>query len=158
MTTKVPITLAGFNQLQEEIKTLKTVDRPAVIQAISEAREHGDLSENAEYHAARERQSFIEGRVSELEDKLSRVDVIDPTKMSGNIIKFGATVQVVDADTENEYTYQIVGEYESNFEKGKLAFTAPLSRALIGKTVGDTVEVNTPKGAKAYEVLKVAYK
>jgi transcription elongation factor GreA len=158
MTTKVPITLAGYNQLQEEIKVLKTVDRPAVIQAIAEAREHGDLSENAEYHAARERQSFIEGRLMELEDKLTRVDVIDPSKMAGNVIKFGATVQVVDEDTEKEHTYQIVGEYESNFEQGRLAFTAPLSRALIGKTVGDSIEVNTPKGAKAYEVVKVLYK
>lgn len=158
MTTKVPMTLAGYDQLQEEIKVLKTVERPAVIQAISEAREHGDLSENAEYHAARERQSFIEGRISELEDKMSRVDVIDPSKMSGEVIKFGATVQIVDADTDQEQTYQIVGEYESNFEKGRLALTAPLSRALIGKTVGDTVEVNTPKGAKSYEVLKVFYK
>jgi transcription elongation factor GreA len=158
MTTKVPITLAGFNQLQEEIKVLKTIDRPAVIQAIATARDHGDLKENAEYHAARERQSFIEGRVMDLEDKLSRVDVIDPTKMTGNVIKFGATVQVVDEDTEKEHVYQIVGEYESNFEKGKLAFTAPLSRALIGKTVGDSVEVSTPKGAKAYEVVKVLYK
>ena len=157
MAAKIPITLAGFEQLQEEIRLLKTIDRPAVIQAIAEARDHGDLSENAEYHAARERQSFIEGRISELEDKLSRVDVIDPAKMSGNIIKFGATVHVVDETSEDEFTYQIVGEYEANFEKGKLAFTAPLSRALIGKTIGDTVEVSTPKGAKAYEVLKVAY-
>ena len=116
------------------------------------------FSSLAEYHAARERQSFIEGRILDLEDKLSRVDVIDPAKMTGNVIKFGATVQVVDEDSEKEHTYQIVGEYEANFEKGMLAFTAPLTRALIGKTVGDTVEVNTPKGAKAYEVLKVAYK
>ncbi len=158
MTTKVPITLTGFDRLQEEIKVLKTVERPAIIQAISEAREHGDLSENAEYHAARERQSFIEGRILDLEDRLSRVDIIDPTKMTGNIIKFGATVKVIDGDTEKEHTYQIVGEYEADFEKGMLAFTAPLSRALIGKTIGDTVEVTTPKGAKAYEVLKVAYK
>lgn len=158
MTTKIPMTLAGHDQLQEEIKVLKTVERPSVIQAISEAREHGDLSENAEYHAARERQSFIEGRINELEDKLSRVDIIDPSKMSGDIIKFGATVQLVDEDTEQEHTYQIVGEYEANFEKGKLALTAPLSRALIGKKVGDTVEVNTPKGAKTYEVLAVTYK
>src|SRR5665213_2145147 len=127
MTTKFPITLTGFNQLQEEIKVLKTVDRPHIIQAIAEAREHGDLSENAEYHAARERQSFIEGRLMELEDKLSRVDIIDPVKMTGNVIKFGATVHVVDEDTEKKHTYQIVGEDESNFEKGKLAFTAPLS-------------------------------
>lgn len=158
MIVKLPITLAGFDQLQEEIKVLKTVDRPAVIQAIAEAREHGDLSENAEYHAARERQSFIEGRILDLEDKMSRVDVIDPSKMSGNVIKFGATVKVADEDSGEEQTYQIVGEYESNFEKGKLALTAPLSRALIGKTVGDVVEVKTPKGAKAYEVLQVAFK
>lgn len=158
MITKVPITLAGFDRLQEEIKVLKTIDRPAIIQAISDAREHGDLSENAEYHAARERQSFIEGRILDLEDRLSRVDVIDPAKMTGNVIKFGATVKVIDEDTDTEHTYQIVGEYESDFEKGMLAFTAPLSRALIGKTIGDTVEVTTPKGAKAYEVVKVAYK
>jgi transcription elongation factor GreA len=158
MTTKVPITLAGFTQLQEEIKVLKTIDRPQVIQAISTAREHGDLKENAEYHAARERQSFIEGRILELEDKLSRVDVIDPAKMSGDTIKFGATVKVVDEDSSEEHSYQIVGEYEADFEKGKLSLTAPLSRALIGKTVGDVVEVKTPKGTKAYEVLKVIYK
>ena len=158
MTTKVPITLAGFNQLQEEIKTLKTIERPAVIQAIATARDHGDLKENVEYHAARERQSFIEGRILDLESRLSRVDVIDPAKMTGTVIKFGATVRVVEEASHQEHTYQIVGEYESNFEKGMLAFTAPLSRALIGKTVGDTVEVHTPKGAKAYEVLKVGYK
>lgn len=157
MTVKLPITLAGFDQLQEEIKVLKTVDRPAVIQAIAEAREHGDLSENAEYHAARERQSFIEGRIQDLEDKLSRADVIDPTKMSGNTIKFGATIKVADEDTEEKHVYQIVGEYESNFEKGKLALTAPLSRVLIGKKIGDVVELTTPKGTKAYEVLEVKY-
>jgi len=158
MTTKVPITLAGFTQLQEEIKVLKTIDRPEVIQELSDAREHGDLKENAEYHAARERQSFIEGRILELEDKLSRVDVIDPARMTGNTIKFSATVKVVDEDSNEEHTYQIVGEYEADFEKGKLSLTAPLSRALIGKTVGDTVEVTTPKSTKAYKVLKVIYK
>ncbi|MFH1157392.1 MAG: transcription elongation factor GreA [Pseudomonadota bacterium] len=158
MAAKVPITLAGFDQLQEEIRILKTVDRPAVIQAISDARDHGDLSENAEYHAARERQSFIEGRLGELEGNLSRIDVIDPSKMSGNIIRFGATVKITDEDSREEHIYQIVGEYEASFENGKLAFTAPLSRALIGKTVGDTVEVKTPKGVKTYEVLNVAYK
>jgi transcription elongation factor GreA len=158
MIVKIPITLTGFNQLQEEVKTLKNIDRPAVIQALSDAREHGDLKENAEYHAARERQSFIEGRILELEDRLSRVDVIDPAKMTGNTIKFGATVEVVDDATNEEHTYQIVGEYEANFEEGRLSLTAPLSRALIGKTVGDTVEVNTPKGVKTYEVLKVLYK
>ena len=158
MTSKIPITLTGFNQLQKEIKVLKSVDRPAIIQAISEAREHGDLSENAEYHAARERQSFIEGRLSDLEGKLSRIDVIDPSKMSGNIVRFGSTVKIVDEDSEDEHTYQIVGEYEANFENNKLAFTAPLSRALIGKTIGDTAEVKTPKGIKTYEVLNVSYK
>ncbi len=157
MTTKVPITLAGFARLQDEIKNLKTVERPAIIQAIATAREHGDLKENAEYHAARERQSFIEGRISELEDKMSRVDVIDPAKMDGETVKFGATVHVVDEDTETEHTYQIVGEYESNYEEGKLAFTAPIARALIGKTVGDAVEVKTPKGEKSYEILNVVY-
>ncbi|MBI3441509.1 MAG: transcription elongation factor GreA [Proteobacteria bacterium] len=158
MTKKVPITLAGFTQLQEEIKVLKTIDRPNVIQAIAEARSHGDLKENAEYHAARERQSFIEGRIQDLDDRLSRVDVIDPAKMTGTVIKFGATVKIVDEDTSEEHTYQIVGEYEADFERGKLSFTAPLSRALIGKTVGDGIEVKTPKGAKAYEVLTVVYR
>ncbi|MCK4946438.1 MAG: transcription elongation factor GreA [Alphaproteobacteria bacterium] len=158
MTTKIPITLAGFNQLQKEIKILKSVERPAIIQDIADAREHGDLSENAEYHAARERQSFIEGRLADLEGNLSRIDVIDPSKMSGNIIKFGAMVKITDEDSQEEHNYQIVGEYESNFENGKLAFTAPLSRALIGKTIGDTIEVNTPKGTKEYKVLDVSYK
>ena len=158
MTSKIPITLTGFDQLQKEIKVLKSVDRPAIIQAISEAREHGDLSENAEYHAARERQSFIEGRLADLEGKLSSIDVIDPSKMSGDIIRFGATIKIVDEDSEDEHTYQIVGEYEANFENNKLAFTAPLSRALIGKTIGDTAEVKTPKGIKTYEVLNVTYK
>ena len=158
MTEKIPITLTGFDQLQKEIKVLKSVDRPAIIQAISEAREHGDLSENAEYHAARERQSFIEGRLADLEGKLSRIDVIDPSKMSGDIVRFGATIKIVDEDSEDEHTYQIVGEYEANFENNKLAFTAPLSRALIGKTIGDTAEVKTPKGIKTYEVLNVTYK
>lgn len=157
MTTKVPITLAGYDQLQEEIKTLKTVERPAVIQAIAEARAHGDLKENAEYHAARERQSFIEGRLQDLEDRLSRVDVIDPAKMTGDVIKFSATVKLVDDESGEEAVYQIVGDYESDFEKGRLSLTAPLSRALIGKTVGDVVEVRTPKGVKAYEILEVKY-
>jgi len=158
MTIKIPITLAGFTQLQEEIRVLKTIERPAVTQELSESRGHGDLKENAEYHAARERQSFIEGRILDLEDRLSRVDVIDPAKMTGRTVKFGATVKVVDEESNEEHTYQIVGEYEANFEKGKLSLTAPLSRALIGKTVGDTVEVTTPKGVRAYEVLQVIYK
>lgn len=158
MTTKVPITLAGHAQLQEEIKNLKFVERPAVIEAIAEARAHGDLKENAEYHAARERQSFIEGRIQDLEDRLARVDIVDPAKMNGDVVKFSATVKIFDEDTSEESTYQIVGEYESNFDKGQLAFTAPLSRALIGKSKGDTAEVRTPKGLKRYEILEVIYK
>jgi transcription elongation factor GreA len=154
---KFPITAPGFVQLEEELKKLKTVDRPYVIEAIAEARSHGDLSENAEYSAARERQSFIEGRIQELEDKLSRADIIDPTKMTGKVIKFGATVKVVDETTDNEQTFKIVGEYEADIEKRLLSITAPLPRALIGKTIGDSVEVNTPKGQKAYEVLDVKY-
>jgi transcription elongation factor GreA len=155
---KIPMTSAGFERLQEEIKHLKSVERPAIIEAIAEARSHGDLSENAEYHAAREKQSFIEGRLLDLEDKLSRADVIDVAKMNGNIIKFGAYVKVVDEDTEHEQAFQIVGEYEADIEKGLLALTAPLPRALIGKQKGDSVEVNTPKGTKAYEVVEVRYK
>lgn len=158
MIVKVPMTLAGYNQIQTEIKVLKSVERPAIIQAIAEAREHGDLKENAEYHAAREKQSFVEGRIVDLEDKLSRIEVIDPAKMAGETVKFGATVRVVDNDTDIEHDYQIVGEYEADFEKGKLALTAPLSRALINKRVGDTAEFTTPKGKKSYEVLKVEYK
>ena len=152
------MTAAGYQRLEEEIKQLKSVERPSIIEQIAEARSHGDLSENAEYHAAREKQSFIEGRLMDLEDKLSRADVIDTSKMTGNVVKFGAIVKVVDDDTEVEQTFQIVGEYEANIDKGLLALTAPLTRALIGKTVGDTVEVTTPKGAKAYELLEVKYK
>jgi len=155
---KVPMTVAGHARLEEEIKHLKSVERPAIIEAIAEARSHGDLSENAEYHAARERQSFIEGRIVELEDKLSRADVIDTSKMSGDVVKFGAFVKVVDEDTDKEQSFQIVGEYEADIDKGMLALTAPLPRALIGKAVGDSVEVTTPKGAMAYEVLEVSYK
>jgi transcription elongation factor GreA len=155
---KLPITAAGYARLQEEVKNLKSVERPAIIEAIAEARSHGDLSENAEYHAARERQSFIEGRILDLEDRVSRADIIDVSKMSGNVIKFGATVKVVDEDTDQEQTFQIVGEYEADIEKGLLALTAPLPRALIGKSVGESVEVTTPRGSKAYEVLAVSYK
>ena len=155
---KVPMTSAGFKRLEEEIKHLKSVERPAIIEAIAEARSHGDLSENAEYHAAREKQSFIEGRLLDLEDKISRADVIDTAKMNGNVIKFGAFVKVVDEATDHEQAFQIVGEYEADIEKGLLALTAPLPRALIGKQKGDSVEVVTPKGAKAYEVLEVIYK
>ncbi len=151
------MTRAGFTALDEELKQLKTVERPSVIQAIAEAREHGDLSENAEYHAAREKQSFIEGRIKEVEAILGRADVIDTTKLSG-AVKFGATVGLVDEDTEEERTYQIVGEPEADIEKGKLNVNSPLARALIGKDEGDSVEVRTPGGEKSYEILSIVYK
>jgi transcription elongation factor GreA len=155
---KIPMTVAGYNRLQEELRHLKTVERPAVIKAIAEAREHGDLSENAEYHAARERQSFIEGRVLELEDRISRAEVIDVAKLSGSAIKFGATVTVADEDTDEESVFQIVGQDESNIKNGFLSITSPLARALIGKTVGDNVEVATPGGSKSYAVVAVTYR
>ncbi len=154
---KIPLTRAGFDKLDAELKTLKTVERPAIIRAISEAREHGDLSENAEYHSAKEKQSFIEGRIKELEGVISLADVIDPAKLSG-AIKFGATVELVDEDTDEEKTYQIVGEYEADIEKGLLNIKSPLARALIGKEEGDSVEVRTPGGERSYEILSVAYK
>lgn len=157
MNEKVPITAEGFARLEEELRQLKTVARPEVIKAIAEAREHGDLSENAEYHAARERQSFIEGRVAELEDKISRAQVIDPSKLSGDTVKFGATVRVVDEDTDQETSYQIVGETEADVKAGRIAVTSPIARALIGKSVGDSVEVATPKGTKAYEILNIQF-
>jgi len=155
---RVPITLQGFERLQEELKTLKSEERPAVIRAIAAAREHGDLSENAEYHAARERQSFIEGRIAELVDKISRAEVIDPSKLSGDAAKFGATVTLADCDTDEEKTYQLVGETESDISSGLLSIASPLARALIGKSVGDVVEVVTPGGQKDYEVVTVQYK
>ncbi len=155
---KIPMTAEGFNRLEEELRHLKSVERPAVIRAISEAREHGDISENAEYHAARERQSFIEGRLAELEDKISRAEVIDVSKLSGRQVKFGATVTVVDEDTEEKAAYQIVGQDESDIKTKRLSITSPLARALIGKQVGDTVEVTTPGGAKSYEIVKVQFK
>ncbi|MEM7269427.1 MAG: transcription elongation factor GreA [Pseudomonadota bacterium] len=158
MVDKVPITVAGYAALNDELKDLKSVQRPEIIKAIAEAREHGDLSENAEYHAARERQSFIEGRIKELEGLISRADVIDPTKMSGDAIKFGATVEVADEDTDEEKTYQIVGEPEADIEAGKLNIASPLARALIGKEEGDSVEVMTPGGGKSYEILSVVFK
>lgn len=153
---KIPLTRAGFDKLEAELKHLKSVERTAIIQAISEAREHGDLSENAEYHSAKEKQSFIEGRIKELEGVISLAEVIDPTKLSGTI-KFGATVALVDEDTEEEKTYQIVGEYEADIEHGRLNIKSPLARALIGKTVGDQVEVRTPGGDRAYEILRIAF-
>ncbi|MDJ0609594.1 MAG: transcription elongation factor GreA [Kiloniellales bacterium] len=157
MGDKVPMTAQGWASLEEELKHLKSVARPEVIRAIAEAREHGDLSENAEYHAARERQSFIEGRVAELEDKMARAEVIDIATLSGDTVKFGATVTLVDEDTDEKIRYQLVGELEADVKGGRLAITAPLARAIIGKQVGDSVEVNTPKGEKSYEILKVAY-
>ncbi|HQY43446.1 MAG TPA: transcription elongation factor GreA [Paracoccaceae bacterium] len=153
---KIPMTRAGHTALNEELKALKSVERPAVIRAIAEAREHGDLSENAEYHAARERQSFVEGRIKELESILSLAEVIDPSKFSGSV-KFGATVTVVDDDTDDEKTYQIVGEAEADIERGLLNIRSPLARALIGKDVGDTAEVRTPGGEKSYEILSIRY-
>ena len=153
---KIPLTRAGHAALDEELKRLKSVERPAIIKAIAEAREHGDLSENAEYHSAREKQSFIEGRIKELEGIIGRAEVIDPTKLSGPI-KFGATVTIVDEDTDEEKTYQIVGEPEANLEKGLLNMKSPIARALIGKEAGDSVEVRTPGGEKSYEVLSVKY-
>ena len=150
------MTRRGFEALGAELKTLKSQERPAVIRAIAEAREHGDLSENAEYHAAREKQSFIEGRIKELEGLLGRAEVIDPARLSGSI-KFGATVTLVDEDTEEERTYQIVGEPEADIERGLLNIRSPLARALIGKEEGDSVEVRSPGGERSYEVVKIAY-
>ena len=150
------MTRAGHAALDAELKTLKSVERPAVIRAIAEAREHGDLSENAEYHAARERQSFVEGRIKELEGILARAEVIDPAKLSGPV-KFGATVTLVDEDTDEQKTYQIVGEAEADIEKGLLNIRSPLARALIGKDEGDSVEVRTPGGEKSYEILGIRY-
>ena len=155
---RIPMTAAGFSLMQAEIKRLRTVERPDVIRAIAAAREHGDISENAEYHAAKEHQSFIEGRMAELEDKVSRADVIDVSKLSGKDIKFGATVRLSDEDTEQRVTYQIVGEIEADIKKGRLAVTSPLARALIGRSKGESVEVDTPRGAKSYEIIKVSYR
>lgn len=150
------MTRAGFHALDEELKMLKSVERPAVIRAIAEAREHGDLSENAEYHAARERQSFIEGRIKEVEAIMSRAEVIDPSRFTGSV-KFGATVTLVDEDTDEVRTYQIVGEPEADIEKGKLNIHSPLARALIGKEEGDSVDVRTPGGEKSYEIVSVTF-
>ena len=148
----------GYSALDEELKRLKTQERPSVIAAIAEARSHGDLSENAEYHAAKERQGWIEGRIAEIEDKIARAQVIDVSRLSGTQIKFGATVSVVDEDTDEEARYQIVGEHEADVKLGKISLTSPLSRAMIGKEVGDVVEVNTPGGVKAYEIVKVEWR
>lgn len=155
---RIPMTAEGHAALQAELKVLKSVERPGIIAAISEARSHGDLSENAEYHAAKEKQSFIEGRISELDDKLARADVIDISKLSGTRVRFGATVTIADVDTEEEQTYKIVGEDEADVKAGKISVTSPIARALIGKEEGDEAEVSAPAGARAYEVVKVVYK
>jgi len=154
---KVPMTAGGLSPLQEELKRLKSKERPAVIKAISEAREHGDLSENAEYHAAKDRQGFIEGRISELEDIISRADVIDVSKLSGSTVKFGATVTVADEDTDAETTYQIVGPYEADLEQQRISVQSPIARALIGRTIGDSAEVKAPGGIKSYEIIDVSF-
>jgi transcription elongation factor GreA len=154
---RIPMTAAGFKSLEEEINQLKNVERHAVIAMIAEARAHGDLSENAEYHAAKERQSFIEGRVMELEDQIGRAEVIDVSKLSGNSVKFGATVTLVDEDTDEKRKFQIVGDVESDAKNGRISISSPIARALIGKSKGDTVEVTTPGGARSYEILKVEF-
>jgi len=155
---KVPMTSAGYAALTDELKRRQSQDRPRIIEHIAEARSHGDLSENAEYHAAKEEQSHNEGRIAELEDKLARADVIDITKLSGDTIKFGATVTVIDEDTDKKAVYQIVGEVEADAKKGKISLTSPLARALIGKKKGASVEVVAPGGAKAYEITKVEWR
>jgi len=155
MMDKIPMTAAGYAALEAELRQRQSEDRPRIIQQISEARSHGDLSENAEYHAAKEQQSLNEGRIAELEDKISRAEVIDVSKLSGETITFGATVTLVDEDTDEERKFQIVGETEADAKHGKISITSPIGRALIGKKKGASVEVMTPKGAKGYEVLKV---
>lgn len=154
---KIPMTAAGHEALDAEMKHLKTVERPAVIAAIAEAREHGDLSENAEYHAAKERQGYIEGRLAELEDKLARAQVIDVAKLGGDTVKFGATVTVFDEDTEEESRYQVVGDDEADVKEGKISISSPIARAMINKEVGDVVEVNAPGGLKSYEIVTVEW-
>ncbi|MDH6266937.1 transcription elongation factor GreA [Rhizobium sp. SG_E_25_P2] len=157
MVEKVPMTPRGFAQLSEELRWRQQEERPRIIEAISEARAHGDLSENAEYHAAKEAQSHNEGRVGELEDLVARAEVIDLTKMSGTKIKFGATVKLIDEDTEEEKTYQIVGDQEADVKSGRISISSPIARALIGKEVGDMIEVNAPGGAKGYEIIGIAW-
>jgi transcription elongation factor GreA len=154
---KLPMTAAGFAALETELKHRQQVERPRIVEAISEARSHGDLSENAEYHAAKESQSLNEGRIAELEDKIARADVIDVSKLSGSSVKFGATLTLIDEDTEEQKRYQIVGDSEADVKSGRISVSSPISRALIGKKVGDTVEVNTPGGGKSYEIVKVEF-
>jgi transcription elongation factor GreA len=155
---RIPMTADGFRALEAELKMLKTEERPAVIAAISEARSHGDLSENAEYHAAKDRQSFIEGRVLELEDKLSRAEVIDTSKLKGTTVKFGATVKMTDEDTGETFVYKIVGEDEADVAKKKISISSPIARAMIGKEEGDTADVSAPGGAKSFEIVSIAWK
>jgi transcription elongation factor GreA len=155
---KIPMTALGYARLEKELKQLKTVERPAVIEAIAEARAHGDLKENAEYHAAKERQGFIEGRLPELEAIISRAEIIDIAALSGDTIKFGATVTIIDEESEEELTYQLVGDHEADITRGLISISAPIGRALIGKKQGTSVEVVTPKGARFYEVLTVEFK
>ncbi|HEX3405937.1 MAG TPA: transcription elongation factor GreA [Caulobacteraceae bacterium] len=154
---KVPMTAEGYQALDEELKRLKSQERPNAIAAIAEARTHGDLSENAEYHAAKERQGWIEGRIAVIEDQIARAQIIDVSKLSGEQVKFGATVSVVDEDTEEQARYQIVGEHEADVRSGKVSIASPIARAMIGKEKGDVVEVNTPGGVKAYEILKIEW-
>ncbi len=155
---KIPTTKEGLTRIEDELKRLKHEERPAIIRAIAEARAHGDLSENAEYNAARERQSFVEGRVAELEDLVSRAEVIDTSKLTGKVVRFGAKVKVADEDTDEETNYVIVGSHESDIASGRLSITSPLARALIGKTIGDVVEVTTPRGHKSYEIVGVSFR
>ena len=155
---RIPMTAEGFRALEVELKTLKSEERPAIIAAISEARAHGDLSENAEYHAAKDKQSFIEGRVLALEDKLARADVIDTSRLKGDTVKFGATVTVTDEDTNETFVYKIVGEDEANVAKGKVSITSPIARAMIGKEEGETAEVSAPGGAKSFEIVSIEWR
>lgn len=155
---KVPMTAEGHSAMMDEVKHLKTVERPRIIKAIEEARSHGDLSENAEYHAAKEQQGWTEARVAELEDKLSRAEIIDISKLSGDVVMFGAKVTLIDEETDEKTAYQIVGEFEADVKKGKISVSSPIARAIIGKKKGDSVEVNTPGGGKSYEIAKVAWR
>lgn len=155
---RVPMTVEGYKKLEEELHRLKAEERPRIIQAISEARAHGDLSENAEYHAAKEAQGLNEAKVAELEDKISRAEIVDPSKLSGATVKFGATVTLTDEDTDEKVKYKIVGDHEASVKDGKISISSPIARALIGKSKGDTAEVTTPKGTKSYEILKVEWK
>jgi transcription elongation factor GreA len=157
MSGTFPITVKGFEDLEAELKNLKSVQRPEVIEAIAVAREHGDLKENAEYHAAREKQGFIEGRIAQLEDITTRVEIVDVSKLTGPMIRFGAKVKLIDEDTDKEITYTITSEYEADIENNMLSIASPVARALIGKEIGDSVEVHTPGGSKFYEVLEVTY-